>query len=59
MLFTEYDAVQDRRDWIEFGREEGREEGMAKVFALLKKGVSVEKAEKMLCKKPTPRRWKT
>jgi hypothetical protein len=52
MLFTEYDAVQDRKDWIEFGKEEG----MAKVFALLENGMSLEEAKKTLYKKSTPRR---
>jgi len=36
------------KEWTELGRQEGMRQGMQKVFALLKKGYSIEEAEKKL-----------
>jgi flagellar biosynthesis/type III secretory pathway protein FliH len=61
MIFTEWNWDDAKEVWREEAREEGMEEGMAKgmekgrdeVFALLKKGLSVEEVEKMLRKRRT------
>jgi hypothetical protein len=55
MIFTEWNWDDAKEVWQEEakmeGRREGRREGMDEVFALLKKGMSVEEAEKILLKK--------
>jgi predicted transposase YdaD len=70
MIFTEWNLETAKKVWREDGRIEGRmegreegigigiEKGMDEVFALLRKGISVEEAEKMLRGKPLPQRWK-
>jgi hypothetical protein len=57
MLYVEWDEATHRKAWEDYGREEGRVEGRVeerkRIFALLRQGVPVEEAERMLNSQPT------
>jgi hypothetical protein len=50
MLYHEFNMDKA----LAVSREEGREEGVEKVFSLLRQGYSVDEAEKMLAMQTTP-----
>jgi hypothetical protein len=48
MLCVELDEAVQRKLWTDFGREEGRAEGMEEVLALVEKGVSADEIRRAM-----------